>query len=799
MLTITDINTHSSNLEEVERLKNEFRVLFEPTVKVGSLIIISNFPPIGDIAGTVEYIMLFLINKKHPRNYFSYDKSYYIDSFILLVKDIGEIEIDKIDNENIYSGSGSFDYQESLNELSNSFDSYISKFETVKSYSCFLAGTLIDLKSSRNRIIQKHAFTAKNILDSLNHQHSKRRHSFKSRITSFDKEHSKNYDPEFLSDFARKIIEESNKSIEPGILTKKKLDLISVNPKVVDEIYQNVGKSITIIKGKAGSGKTLTLSRLLYRFVNEKKRIRLLTYNNLLVFELKQVLRNIGPYNDYNLSIGTLHHFFYNLSKTLGITLLLNEKRVSDLLEICNIRIEKVRPVFEKLKHDPYKIVNEPLILNEVGYITTNQADNEEIIEFVRFLVRSKNLIVFDEIKSNYIKQKKSLLQLKIGQRTFLEDYSKNLEEIYSALTNRLKFYNDWAIKNRYELLAALYNLDKKDEADELISYEAFEKQVNKIKYRTHWSHVIILDEGQDFIIFEKEILLKVMGAENIIVATGGKEQLIRNSTERNWSASWKEPIKAKIFNLNRGSYRQKENLIKFVNEFSIEYGFNIDLQCIAQSKGLGKVIIDSRPKTNIINHAIVMEFKDNGNSYGCSPFESLILLIPSKGYTTKDVVEGFGVNENDYIFRTRDSLNRKTLNLIPLNEMGFICWDGVSEKKNKLKVPHQIETRVIHYESCRGIEAWTCACMSLDEYFYYKRSTNEAARHLADDLFLFEDERRDKYAALWCLMAFTRPIDTLYIHLENPQSLFSQKILEIGRKTSGTIILDSSNYGTNE
>jgi hypothetical protein len=52
------------------------------------------------------------------------------------------------------------------------------------------------------------------------------------------------------------------------------------------------------------------------------------------------------------------------------------------------------------------------------------------------------------------------------------------------------------------------------------------------------------------------------------------------------------------------------------------------------------------------------------------------------------------------------------------------------------------------------------------------------------------EKERREKYAALWCLMAFTRPIETLYIHIEDVKSEFSKKLLEIAKNTEGTIIL---------
>jgi hypothetical protein len=72
---------------------------------------------------------------------------------------------------------------------------------------------------------------------------------------------------------------------------------------------------------------------------------------------------------------------------------------------------------------------------------------------------------------------------------------------------------------------------------------------------------------------------------------------------------------------------------------------------------------------------------------------------------------------------------------------------------------------------------------MSIDEYFNFKRTTAEAENHLADDLYLTEDERRDKYAAIWCLMAFTRPIDTLYIHIEKADSEIAKKIIETAKK----------------
>ena len=107
----------------------------------------------------------------------------------------------------------------------------------------------------------------------------------------------------------------------------------------------------------------------------------------------------------------------------------------------------------------------------------------------------------------------------------------------------------------------------------------------------------------------------------------------------------------------------------------------------------------------------------------------------------------------------------------------GWIASLNVSENKSTLKIPFPSETRIIHYESSRGLESWSVCCMSIDEYYNFKRTTTEAENHLADDLYLSEEQRRDKYAAIWCLMAFTRPIDILIdgLHTANISGLQTQ------------------------
>jgi hypothetical protein len=789
MLQIVDINTNKNNIEEVSFIKEDFKKRLEPTVNNGNIIIISNFPSIGNMSGKIDYLILVTL-KKIGGNYLRVIKNgkyQYIDNFILLVKKMNEENINSIDNKFIYAENSEFNYFEPLSIYNREFESYLLKFDKIKCFTIFHINTRSNICTSNQYLIINKKLSAELLLECVVSQFVEKYGDW--RINSFTKEKFEYYYDDILIDFAKDLLRDTERLTAHGILTKKKIDRISTSIKIVDDIYQNVGKTISIISGKAGTGKTLLLSRIIHKHALNNHHIRFLTFNNLLVFDIKQNLKNFGYYGDNNISISTIHHFYYKLSQKLGISTILSADRVSELLEICENRIEKTRDIFERLKNLSGLPLSQNTILTEILKNQANSIDNDEFIEFSKYISFFKNEITFDEIKSRYLKRKRDLLEPNIGSKKFIENYYYILELIYLAVTNSRKFYDDLNIKNRYELLSILYNSDKFTDK-KTITFENLENQIKSLKRTSNWSNLLIIDEGQDFHVLEKEILFTLRGSENIIIATGGKEQLIREPKVLNWEVSLGRKIPSKTFTLYGGSYRQKQNIISFVNNFSLEYGFNLSLKSIAESKGLGKIIIDARPKKTFLPEDVVLDFKANGEINGCSPYESMIILIPSRNYTTKKKSNSFNVNEKDYIKKTEVSSSRQIIDISELSKYQIFGWDGVSEEKGKLKIPNQIETRIIHYESCRGLESWTCACMSLDEYFSMKRSSDEAENHLSDDLHLKEEERRDKYAALWCIMAFTRPIDTLYIHLDNLESAFSKKIISIGERTEGVQII---------
>jgi hypothetical protein len=126
---------------------------------------------------------------------------------------------------------------------------------------------------------------------------------------------------------------------------------------------------------------------------------------------------------------------------------------------------------------------------------------------------------------------------------------------------------------------------------------------------------------------------------------------------------------------------------------------------------------------------------------------------------------------------------------MVNLEKDNFMFWDGTLEDKSHLIVPSPNESRVIYYESCRGLEAWSVACFSFDKFFNQKLDDPDAERFLIDDkekikltqdMFKVSNEDRKKmYAATWALMAMTRTIDSLYIQVNDRDSEFGKIVDE--------------------
>lgn len=79
---------------------------------------------------------------------------------------------------------------------------------------------------------------------------------------------------------------------EVGGLTRKKFEIVSQGAIKLDDLTKGVGDRLTIMSGRAGTGKTIQLLQLAFHLANPSngKRCLLLTYNNALVCDIRRLI-----------------------------------------------------------------------------------------------------------------------------------------------------------------------------------------------------------------------------------------------------------------------------------------------------------------------------------------------------------------------------------------------------------------------------------------------------------------------------------------------------------------------------
>ena len=116
----------------------------------------------------------------------------------------------------------------------------------------------------------------------------------------------------------RSLIEHLCTKREIGGLTRKKFELVSQGAINLDDLTRGVGDRLTILSGRAGTGKTIQLLRLAFHLADPSngKRCLLLTYNNALVCDIRRLIDFSSIPLDMDgrtVSIQTVDSFFIQL------------------------------------------------------------------------------------------------------------------------------------------------------------------------------------------------------------------------------------------------------------------------------------------------------------------------------------------------------------------------------------------------------------------------------------------------------------------------------------------------------
>jgi hypothetical protein len=158
MLNIIDINTNASRLEFIEELKAGFRARLSPTVKIGTVVIISQFPAIGNMLSSIDYLVLLTIPKLDG-NYFKVrisDKNKYVYNAVLLIKTLQDDQILSVDDSAFYSKDGQFDYLETNSQNIFDFRDYCLPKEDVWAYSVYQVFSANAPSFYNNKIVLNH-------------------------------------------------------------------------------------------------------------------------------------------------------------------------------------------------------------------------------------------------------------------------------------------------------------------------------------------------------------------------------------------------------------------------------------------------------------------------------------------------------------------------------------------------------------------------------------------------------------------------------------------------------------------
>ncbi|CAN5660945.1 hypothetical protein BH10BAC3_BH10BAC3_16150 [soil metagenome] len=599
-----------------------------------------------------------------------------------------------------------------------------------------------------------------------------------------------------------------------GYLTRRKIDRIDRSLLKKYATYDSLGVQTTIISGKAGTGKTSQLMHLLIRSMQAGNDILFLTYNQLLtkdiafqVKRIKDVLyvqwekekKEVERFSKAN--VQTLMGFIYQLGKKLGVIHIMSESRLQELEEKLLFRLDNLRnqmPLLIDENRD--KIFGFRVdFSNAIEAVQNSQwpvDEKQEGIGLIKFIQRNNFSLTYalSDTYEAYFQEKYHLLQDITIQKVFLQDYIGVLKNILDVINNTEEFYTKFQVRNRFELLDALFDLStRKPDADLLdgfISLDLFSKRIKRVVAQRNLNNrLLFIDEAQDCHPYEREIFYNIFSTKNVVVSNGGKEQLMRFANICDWTIFNMQGIPNKAFPTGNKSYRIKQNILHFCNFLAESYNIKLNLEPFS-SEDPGMIVFDFSKYTETKFSKIFPRLLTRGEAMGCTPQESLMVLDvnpkddPSNHENERTKSERVGkINEFDVIKEDVDTEKK------PFHYLGELAshaeyWNGADPDNKRGSFPSPNEVRVLNYNSCRGLEAWSVMCLNLDKFFFAKTKDEDADDFLLNEnTFMTREQRAATYAITGVLMAATRAIDLIYIQLNHEGNEFVEKCKEFVKK----------------
>lgn len=299
------------------------------------------------------------------------------------------------------------------------------------------------------------------------------------------------------------------------------------------------------------------------------------------------------------------------------------------------------------------------------------------------------------------------------------------------ALTSSSQAFHDEFLPRFEEL---------KDEALALLrGGAATPKDVEAVKI---WDYVFV-DEAQDWPHNERDLLLRLVGPERVVVADG-IDQFVRNQQGAQWKQAVGNDLKRQDL---QTCLRMKTNLVRFANAFSEAMGLHSS-RIVPHEEAIGGrvIVLDGSYFASDALHRRLMEIN---HSDGNAPVDMLFCVPPT------------------LVTKSTDADGKEQVQSVPgqlLPTWGYKVWDGVAVEVRSGYATYPDQLRVVSYDSCRGLEGWVSVNLALDDFYDHKKALFE--RQLTEEGHPDVEGQAHLQAARWTTIPLTRAMDTLVITL---------------------------------
>ncbi len=250
----------------------------------------------------------------------------------------------------------------------------------------------------------------------------------------------------------------------------------------------------------------------------------------------------------------------------------------------------------------------------------------------------------------------------------------------------------------------------------------------------------IFIDEAQDWPADERNILFAAYPYYSFVIADGG-DQLTRGSVRCNWAEN--VPTEQRQIVSLRKSLRLKAGVCRFANAFATEVGLQ-DWVVEPFGSEQGRIIIiqgnytDQRDLHNLLLRDLANQGRTQIDMLFCVPPR----LVKRSNGTTESVVA-------------------KTF-----QKWGLQTWDATNPNITNQYPIDTSQVRIVQYDSCRGLEAWTVVHLSFDDLYDYKRNSFVPSETEKSDIFFDQAKAAHDYAMRWLMIPLTRGMHTLVLQL---------------------------------